>query len=72
MNGREWVGVFRNKKFLTVLVLEFLLLLAGVVGLFIPTIPIDVFAGQENISLSPGVYNIELEYYASADRKSVV
>ena len=67
MNGREWVGVFRNKKFLTVLVLEFLLLLAGVVGLFIPTIPIDVFAGQENISLSPGVYNIELEYYASAE-----
>lgn len=62
-----WKMVWKKKSFRILATLEVILLLIGVIGLMLPAERQEVLSGQENISLKPGIYNVEIHYKATAE-----
>lgn len=62
-----WKNIWKKTSLRVVAVLEVLLLAAGIVGLFLPQNTREILSGQENISLEPGIYNVEIHYRATVD-----
>lgn len=63
--GMNWKDIWKKRSFCAVIIIECLLLLIGIAGLFLPGKTIEIESGQENISLNPGVYKVRVDYSAS-------
>lgn len=61
----NWKDIWKKRSFCAVIIIECLLLLIGIAGLFLPGKTIEIESGQENISLNPGVYKVRIDYSAS-------
>lgn len=67
IKGNHPTNIWKNKVFLTILVIESVLLLIGIAGLFQPIKSMAVENGQENITLKSGVYNVRIDYAATQE-----
>lgn len=67
MGTEELRAILKKKNVLVIFLLELLLLMAGIAGLFGPEETMHVSSGEDRICLKAGTYDVEIDYYASGE-----